>query len=277
MGKLILCTGETAQEPFCFPLTNTRVYSLEELCYYIYNNIYNITEDDFNDDLVQWMETQLKMPKTAQKAAKIIKHKGSIKDLVVTILCSGDYYEEKQIKDIIGIMDRLSTMSPLEKKKLRGDNRLFYGDYKNAAKEYQSILKEEGANKLSKKDQGNILHNLGITKFYGSTYEDAAATFLDAYEKNDNPDSLLAWLFAFNMSKGENPSADSISQMAGPEAALNLSGIIKEALEEGKECEGIRGMEQLKELKKAGRVDEYYVKLYGMLSKWKEDYKNGLV
>ena len=42
MGKLILCSSVIAKNPYCFPMTKTKVYSIEEVCYYIRNNIYMI-------------------------------------------------------------------------------------------------------------------------------------------------------------------------------------------------------------------------------------------
>lgn len=276
MGKLILCTGEIAKEPFYFPVTDTRVYSLEELCYYIYNNIYNISEDIFNESLAGWMENHLKMPDTAKKVEKIIKHKGSLKDLVVTILCSADYYEEKEVKGIICILDKLNRMSPLEKKKLRGDNWLSFGSFQKAAEEYKLILKDDGWEKIPKPVQGNIIHNLAVTKFYSSAYEDAAAAFLEAYGMNRNSNSLTAWLFAMKMS-GKAIDARNLPEFLREDVFLKLSGSIEKTLEEAGSSDSSRNIEALKALKKAGRVDEYYMKLYGMLSKWKEDYKHGLV
>ena len=35
----ILCKGALAKEPYIVPVSEVPVYSLEELCYYMYNNI----------------------------------------------------------------------------------------------------------------------------------------------------------------------------------------------------------------------------------------------
>ena len=36
---LILCDGRLAEKPYKMPVTRQNIYSLEELCYYIYHNI----------------------------------------------------------------------------------------------------------------------------------------------------------------------------------------------------------------------------------------------
>ena len=48
MGKLILCSSVIAKNPYCFPMTKTKVYSIEEVCYYIRNNIYMMQEEVFD-------------------------------------------------------------------------------------------------------------------------------------------------------------------------------------------------------------------------------------
>ena len=44
MGKLILCSGKSTNRPYVLSIIGYRAYSIEELCYYIYNNIYSIDE-----------------------------------------------------------------------------------------------------------------------------------------------------------------------------------------------------------------------------------------
>ena len=55
MGKLILCSSAIAKQPYCFPMTKTKVYSIEEVCYYIRNNIYMMQEEVFDKAFADWM------------------------------------------------------------------------------------------------------------------------------------------------------------------------------------------------------------------------------
>ena len=61
MGKLIECSGKIADKPYHFRLTDTNVYSIEEVCYYIYNNIYIIREQIFDKDFSMWLRNELGM------------------------------------------------------------------------------------------------------------------------------------------------------------------------------------------------------------------------
>ena len=46
MGKIIVCNTKTAQNPYTFLNTKVSVYSYEELCYYLYNNMVLVGEED---------------------------------------------------------------------------------------------------------------------------------------------------------------------------------------------------------------------------------------
>ena len=63
----ILCEGKAAVKPYKMPVTGQRVYSLEELCYYIYNNIYTISEDLFQESLAEWLRDETEHPVLAKK------------------------------------------------------------------------------------------------------------------------------------------------------------------------------------------------------------------
>ena len=49
MGKIIVCNTKTAQNPYTFLNTKVSVYSYEELCYYLYNNMVLVGEEDVTD------------------------------------------------------------------------------------------------------------------------------------------------------------------------------------------------------------------------------------
>lgn len=93
----ILCQGDLAKEPYIIPISEVPVYSLEELCYYMYHNIYTVTEEFFDENLVHWLKGQVHLRTLAMKMEKLIRKHHNIKDLVVTLLCACDYYKKEEI------------------------------------------------------------------------------------------------------------------------------------------------------------------------------------
>ena len=56
MGKIILCRGKKADTPLTVLQTGVKLYTAEELCYYIYNNIYLIGQDFIDDNLISFLD-----------------------------------------------------------------------------------------------------------------------------------------------------------------------------------------------------------------------------
>ena len=55
MSAMILCRGKVADNPLYIMQSGIRLYTEEELCYYIYNNIYILTNDFINDELITFL------------------------------------------------------------------------------------------------------------------------------------------------------------------------------------------------------------------------------
>ncbi len=199
----ILCKGELAKEPYIIPITEVPVYSLEELCYYIYNNIYSVTEEFFDGKLVTWLKEQVHTPALAKKMKVLIERKNDIKDLVVTLLCSCDYYKEDEIVKLVTVMEKISNLPVHQKNKIKADNYLQAGKYGKSLQEYKKLLHGELADRFSKEEYGNLLHNQAIAQFYVSSFQEAANGFKEAYARNQNPASLEQYLYVLLMNGQE--------------------------------------------------------------------------
>ena len=65
MGRLIQCCGRLAKRPYHFQLGDTRVYSIEEVCYFIAHNIYLLQRDVFGKGFVNWVREELALTELA--------------------------------------------------------------------------------------------------------------------------------------------------------------------------------------------------------------------
>ena len=112
---LILCDGRLAEKPYKMPVTRQNIYSLEELCYYIYHNIYTITEEFFQESLADWLREETGHPVLAKKVHNMLGSEMKLKDMVVTILCGCDFYRESEIRSLVRVMDEIANL-PIRKK-----------------------------------------------------------------------------------------------------------------------------------------------------------------
>lgn len=67
MSAMILCRGKVADNPLYIMQSGIRLYTEEELCYYIYNNIYILTNDFINDELITFLRDEVGNTALAQR------------------------------------------------------------------------------------------------------------------------------------------------------------------------------------------------------------------
>lgn len=199
----ILCKGQVAKEPYIIPITEVPVYSLEELCYYIYNNIYSVTEEFFDEKLAVWLQEQVQYSSLAKKMKVLIQRRNDSKDLVVTLLCACDYYKEDEIVKLVTVMEKIANLPAHQKCKIKADNYLHAGKYGKSLQEYKKLLNGELAEGFSTEEYGNLLHNQAIAQFHVASFQEAAKGFKEAYARNQKTESLHQYLYMLLMNEQE--------------------------------------------------------------------------
>lgn len=273
MGKLILCSGIRTEIPYVFTASGSRIYSIEELCHYIYHHIYFIDEAMiYNDSLFEWMDKELKLKERADKLRYLKEKKADLKSMITVILCSADYYTETEIKGILKILDDIIKLTPIKRRSLRAATYLNLLQYAEAAKEYETILNSIEASDLSPKDYGDILHNLAVAKVHTVGLMEAMHIFLEAYVRNQNVESLKQYLYACKLKCDEAFYLAEVEKYL-PEynAREEIFDYLEELEKEADECEELTYLEQVMNEKAEGRVNSYYQKLYDMIDRWKDE------
>ncbi len=199
MGRLIYCIGNKAKTPFYFHTTGTKVYTMEELCYYLYHNVETMEEDLGEVQLVPWIRDELGMTERAEFLAQLLEHKAGIKDLAVSIFCSTDYYTQDEINHLIGKIDEYYELLPIERKKRHADAFLRYGKTREAALEYRGLLDDRDFSQLSEEEQGTAFHNMAVLLAKNGNFRNASKCFLMAYQKSGSKESLCQYLYALKL------------------------------------------------------------------------------
>lgn len=196
---LIAAKGKVAEKPYEMPYTGQRVYSIEELCYYIYHHIDIMNEDFFTPALPTWLAEELDLKELSEKMAYMIEEQHGLKDLVVTVLCSCDYYKEEEVRSLVKVLDEIANLPVYKKKKIKADNYLRAGRYGKSLREYRKLLQGSFAINFTPEEYGDILHNQGIAHFYTSSFEVAMEDFKEAYVRNHKKNTLQHYLWILLM------------------------------------------------------------------------------
>ena len=62
MSGYILCQTKRAKLPYFIENISTNVYSIEELCYYLYHNLYLVDQTIMNEGLCSWIQSDCPEP-----------------------------------------------------------------------------------------------------------------------------------------------------------------------------------------------------------------------
>ena len=79
MSGLLLCSSKRGERPYVIEKNKWKIWSLEELCYYLYQNAYSITEDFFSEELISYLRNELELEalsglQPAEKKAGILQN-----------------------------------------------------------------------------------------------------------------------------------------------------------------------------------------------------------
>ncbi|HHX12203.1 MAG TPA: hypothetical protein GX731_05220 [Clostridiales bacterium] len=268
MGKVILCSGERTSRPYVFPSSNFRIYSIEELCYYLFNHVYLIEESLITESLIDWIATELKLTERSQKL-KLMKDQGAdIKTIVTAILCSCDYYDEDEIKDILRVIDNIIGMPLVKRNIIRATEFLKDKKYMEAIRAYELILNSDGAIDLTPEEYGSVLHNMGVALVNTKGLSSAKELFRQAYERNRREESLRQYLYIIRLS-GDiiHNQLDEIqlNESLKDEIDNNIDLIFEQANDSHK----MSSIKRLRQYKSEGKIEEYYRYVDETIENWK--------
>lgn len=274
MGKLIQCSSKIAKHPYCFPMTKTNVYSIEEVCYYIRNNIYMMQEEVFDRDFVEWLDKELEMETTAKKLENMRKDHNNLKDIVVTLCCSCDYYTEEEINQLIGVMDETQNLSMRGRQMIKADNFLKTNSLEKARKEYESILRSDDMLHASQEEYGTVYHSLGVAYAGLGEFGEAAQAFQKAYEQNQKMESMQAYLYALRLGGMEKEYEHAVKELEiSQEQQVFLNAQYAEAVRQSRQTREYRQISRMKEIYDSGRLEEYNNRMEEIIYQWKQEYR----
>lgn len=276
MGKVILCTGKKAKQPYIMYSTGMRIYTVEELCYYIYHNIDTVGDDLMRPELAHFFKDELELPERGSLIEELFNRKAGVKEIVVCVLCSADYFLEKDILHILNEMEKLENLSPAGRRKRHGDYCLRHGLLKEAYDEYQNIILQREYIELSDDEYAGILHNIAVIHVRNGAFVQAAEGFLQAYECNKNKESLKQYIYALKLSKQEDAYNKAMQSVKTDRVIIEEIENELYYITEGEEKSvDYLEIQRIKKLISEGRVSEYEEMIDQMIERLKNIYRIG--
>lgn len=187
MDKLLLCSSELAPVPYYIEELSLHIYSIEELCYVVRNNMELLDPSFFDQELLRWLKEVLHQKKLAEELLLIRQKEGGLYACVQALAGACGYFSREELVLIGQELQIFENKTKEECQKIRADRLLLHKRYRAAAKEYRCLLHQPQVGGIL---CGNIWHNLGTAYAGLFCFKEAADCFSIAYEKNHNPGSL---------------------------------------------------------------------------------------
>lgn len=274
MARVIVCAGKRAKKPFHVGKSNVKLYSAEEICYYLYHNAG--TAEDFLSDhmLADYYEQELGLPEVAGRLRLLNAAEAQPKEYATVIFGVLPMYSPEEIGEFMLELERIQDMSGWQKQKVRADAYLERRNYREAAGIYENLLRNRKENELTEVAVGNLYHNLAVCELHTTGPGTAAVYFAEGYEKNRNPESLQSYLLALRLAKKDNDYLNALERYGVSEGIRSdidtkLLGIVIEA---GETADYMRLM-RMKKLLAEGQLQEYRQATQGLLEEFKQQYR----
>ncbi len=263
MGRLILCYSKKATKPYFIKNMNINLYTIEELCYYLYHNIYLIDENVINDELILWIDKELELTGLSEL---LNTNRGSIKNVLINILTYTGYVSKKDLEETDKLLTKMDGQSNIEKKLARADHLLQCKKYVEAILEYRLLM-----DAIEEDQKEKIWNNMGVAYASMFLFCEAAKCFKIAYEIGMKEELYKQFLFAVAMSSKEEVT-DIIQDIKE-----DYNERLKEELDKILQPETNSKLKQFHDVlnhKKENRIAAYYKGLEDLLEEWKKEYIN---
>lgn len=271
MSNVILCQGAYAKTPYYAADDCRNLYSIEELCYYLYHNAYLLDDSFVTSELSVWIAEELELPELGKEVNKLVGRAEALAKLVATLSNNIGYYEEEEWLELLQDIGRNNKLTIEERRKIRADGFLDEGKYALAMDEYAVIIRETSVSQV--KLRAKVYHNMGVAAARLFMFELAADYFGKAYENFANTESYVSMLCAMKMYMSQAEYLDYLSKHQES---------YEDSLEVERKCEFLKldwsrqparmFFSEILELKKEGKA--YYDGIISMAEEVKDEYRD---
>lgn len=188
MGAVKLCVHKAAKTPYFVEATGVHLFSIEELAYYLNENLYLMDDRIVGEKLYSWIEWELELPNLAEKLRAGRNTGNHVYNQIMTILQASDYYSEEEIFELSEKIKSISGLQTQERMKYKADELMQNDNYWAAVSEYEKILSIRQSSRLSVEFYARVWNNLAGCYARLFLFKKAAACFESAYQFQKIPE-----------------------------------------------------------------------------------------
>ncbi|MBE5870080.1 MAG: hypothetical protein E7294_02285 [Lachnospiraceae bacterium] len=278
MSLLKLCVGKKAEVPFYMEQLHIRLYSLEELAHYIWENYSLLDEALMDGRLADWIGKECGMKPLADKLREHVQTEGTLHMFAGIILTAVALYDGEEIRYLQKQIQQCEEMDEISRRKTRADRMFQAGGYLPALQEYMALVecfkKQIGKQKSEEREiYGRVLHNMGSCFARMFFYDAAAEFFWQAFEIAGDQKELKYVLLCKKLLLSNSEYELYLQEhMEAVCFEKEVDELVKQAEEHWHKTGNYVEMERARTRKEYAESEEYLKKQKSLIKEWKRKY-----
>ena len=262
--------------PLDMKMSGTRIFSLEELCWYLSKNVYITNNDLFDEKMFFWMD---KITGSHSLALALLNYQTAgkpLKEIVRLLLNAVDYLDNSEIARVYNKLTEMEHQNPLEQMRLAADNYNRYGHYMAALKNYHHVVYQmthDYDEEMTRQFKADTWHNMGMAFLKLHNIKSAAECMQHAFELVKTREFLAPYMYVLELMGDHEKILSLIKQ---EEITSDISDDIFNRYKEAeRQCEASEANRSVQEGLSSGNgrtTEDYWNFVSGYLQQQKKNY-----
>lgn len=253
-----LCQIRKASKPYYIENISTSIYSIEELCFYLYHNPCLIDRSLMNEYLCDWLRDELGLTRLYRQLYEALDQEKGTAAFVLPIFREAGYLNTRQMHEYQSQLQQLEVQPQEMKEKLKADYLVRCGMYPAAIRQYRKLLDHQipGNNDDF---YAQLWNNLGCAWAREFKFREASGCFLNAWELSKTKETLRKYVSTLPLYLSPDEYRNKMKELGAEEELLGKiqeynASVAREAEKESdRDIVGRTPQKQLEEIREEYR------------------------
>ena len=271
---VLITNGRYAKNGYLLKNTKQKIYSIEELCYYIMKSPHICEDYLYDKGLADYIKKELGLKDRGSILADLMERNAPLKDLMLVCFNSCNYFTKEEVDLFLREQSKVEHKAVWVKIKNKADSYLSYENYRDAITNYQILLKEKETYSITSETLGDIYHNLAVALLHTEGFASATDYFREAYERNNREESLKQYLLALRFSNDMIMYESALDIYHVSEQTKKwLNAVLVQTEKEMDETSAFHQFHVLRNLWQNDKLSEFYIYASQITEQMKEQYR----
>ncbi len=221
-----LCTTKVAERPFLIASIGTKIYSMEELCWFLHHNLCLIDRSIASMELVDWIRDELGLKVLARKLSDALERPDrDVSYFVLPIFQEIGYLPAGETRHVREELTRVQVQPEEQRQKTQADFLVKGGRLQAAEVIYRRILDHRSAGKLGAPFYASVWNNLGCALARQFCFKEAADAFLNGWKTSQSRELMRKYVSALPLFLSEDEYREKLEEFGADQV---LTGKIQE-------------------------------------------------